>query len=77
MHRQVNEPRVLVINAYVNEEGTEAPIVQIHSDATTLEHYRVIHEHNRRAFGQFIDATTGLQIYGAQWPLNEGPRVER
>ncbi len=62
---EANEPRVLAINAYLNEDGTEATMVQVHPDATSLEHYRVIHEHNRRAFGQFIDATTSLQIYGA------------
>ncbi|MBI3972481.1 MAG: hypothetical protein HY332_14465 [Chloroflexi bacterium] len=58
------EPRVLAINAYVNEDGTEATIVQVHPDAASLEHHhQVAHEHTERAH-QFLDATTSIQVYG-------------
>ena len=41
---EANEPRLLAINAYVNEDGTEAAIVQVHLDAASIKHYwRVVH----------------------------------
>ena len=63
---EANEPRLLAINAYVNEDGTEAAIVQVHLDAASIKHYwRVVHQHTGRAFAQFVDATTNFQVYGS------------
>jgi quinol monooxygenase YgiN len=62
---EANEPRLLAINAYVNEEGTEVTFVHVHPDAASMEfHEKVAHEHTERAHKQFLDATTSLQIYG-------------
>jgi hypothetical protein len=62
---EANEPRLLAINAYVNEDDTEAAIVQVHPDAASITHYwQVVHQHTGRAFGQFVDATTSFQVYG-------------
>ena len=62
---EANEPRLLAVNAYVNEDGTEAAIVQVHPDAASVQHYwQVLHQHAGRAFGQFVDATTSFQVYG-------------
>jgi len=62
---EANEPRLLAINAYLNEDGTEAAIVQVHPDAGSIKHYwQVVHQHTGRAFGQFVDATTNFQVYG-------------
>ena len=62
---KANEPGVLAIDAYVNGDGTEATIVQVHPDAASVQHYwQVLHQHTGRAFGQFVDATTSFQVYG-------------
>ncbi len=62
---EANEPRLLAINAYVNEEGTEAAIVQIHPDAASIRHYwQAVHQHTGRELWQFVDATTNFQVYG-------------
>jgi hypothetical protein len=62
---EANEPRLLAIHAYVNDEGTELTFVQVHADADSLEHHqRVVHQHAGRQFAQLVDATTKLQIYG-------------
>jgi hypothetical protein len=62
---EANEPRLLAVNAYVNEEGTEAAIVQVHPDAASIKQYwQVVHQHTGRALRQFIDATTTFQVYG-------------
>ncbi len=45
------------MNAYVNEDGTEATIVQVYPDAAAME----AHEGARR---HFRDATTSIQVYG-------------
>jgi hypothetical protein len=59
-----NEPRLLALNAYVNEDGTEVTFVQVHPDAASLEHHqRVAHEHTRRS-RQFLGAITSIQVYG-------------
>jgi len=62
---EANEPRLLALNAYVNEDGTEATFVQVYPDAASIEsHSQVFHEHTGRAFAQFVDATTSIQVYG-------------
>lgn len=62
---EANEPIVLAIHAYLNEEGTEVTIIQVHPDAASLErHFRVAHEHTDQAFGEFVKATTSIHVYG-------------
>ena len=47
---EASEPRVLAVNAYVNEDGTEATIIQIHPDLASFEqHTRLAHEQTLRA----------------------------
>jgi hypothetical protein len=61
---EANEPRLLAINAYVNEDGTEVSFVQVHPDAASLEHHqRVTHEHTQRS-RQVLGATTSIGLYG-------------
>ena len=62
---ETNEPRLLAINAYVNEDGTEVTFIQVHPDAASMElHEKVAHEHTERARREFLDATTSLQVHG-------------
>ena len=60
-----NEPRLLAFNAYINQDGTEATFVQVHPDAASMEfHMQVAREHIERAYGEFLDASTSIQVYG-------------
>lgn len=62
---EANEPRLLALNAYVNEDGTEATLVHVYPDAASMElHEKVAHEHTERAPREFLDATTSIQVYG-------------
>ena len=62
---ETNEPRLLAINAYVNEDGTEVTFIQVHPDAASMElHEKVTHEYTKQARREFLDATTSLQVYG-------------
>src|SRR5919199_2060971 len=62
---ETNEPRLLAINAYINEDGTEVSFIQVHPDAASMEfHEKVAHEHTERARREFLDATTSLQVHG-------------
>lgn len=61
---EAQEPRLLGLNAYVNENGTEVSFVQVHPDAASMEHHeQVVHEQTEQA-RQFLGATTSIQIYG-------------
>jgi len=61
-----NEPRALAVNVYVNEDGTEASMVQVHPGAASLEQFwQALHKHTGRALGDFVGATTSFQVYGA------------
>lgn len=62
---EANEPRLLAMNAYVDEDGTEVTFVHVHPDAASMDlHEKAGHEHTERARTQFLDATTSLQVYG-------------
>jgi hypothetical protein len=42
---EANEPQLLAFNEYVNEDGTEVGVVQIHPDAASMEfHTEVVAE---------------------------------
>jgi hypothetical protein len=61
---EANEPRLVALNGYVNEDGTEVSFVQVHLDVASLEHYQqVAHEH-MAAGRPFLKATTSIQVYG-------------
>ena len=61
---EVNEPRLLAINAYVNEDSTEVTFVRVYPDAASTEDHKKVHEHTERARREFLDATTSIQVYG-------------
>jgi biotin carboxylase len=62
---EANEPQLIAFNEYVNEEGTEVAVVQIHPDADSMAfHMEVVAERAAAAYGQTIDATTGIQVFG-------------
>lgn len=62
---EANEPRLIAFHEYVNEDGTEVGVVQIHPDAASMEyHMGVIRERAERAYAETLDATTEVQVYG-------------
>jgi biotin carboxylase len=62
---EANEPRLIAFNEYVNEDGTEVTVVQIHPDADSMEfHMNVVRERAERAYAETLDATTRIEVYG-------------
>jgi hypothetical protein len=62
---EANEPRLMAFNEYVNDEGTEVAVVQVHPDTDSFEfHMGVVRERAARAYSETLDATTGIQVYG-------------
>lgn len=62
---EANEPQLLAFNEYVNEDGTEVGVVQIHPDAASMElHMEVVAERAARAYAETLEATTSVQVYG-------------
>jgi hypothetical protein len=62
---EANEPRLLAFNEYVNEEGTEVAVVQIHPDADSMAfHMEVIADRAASAYAETVEATTSIQVFG-------------
>jgi hypothetical protein len=62
---EANEPQLLAFNEYVNEEGSEVGVVQVHPDAASMEfHMEVVAERAARAYAETLEATTSIQVYG-------------
>jgi hypothetical protein len=60
-----NEPRLIAFNEYVNEEGTEVGVVQVHREARSMEfHMNTVAESAARAYAETLEATTSIQVYG-------------
>jgi hypothetical protein len=60
-----NEPRVIALNEYVNDEGSEVAVVQIHPDADSMAfHLEVIAERAAAAYAETVAATTSIQVFG-------------
>ena len=60
-----NEPRLIVFEGYVNEEGTRMTTVQVHPDAESMEfHMQTIARHIGEAYDRFLDRTERIDVYG-------------
>lgn len=60
-----NEPGLIAFNEYANDEGTEVGVVQVHPDANSFEfHMGVVQERASQAYGETLDATTSIQVFG-------------
>jgi hypothetical protein len=61
---EANEPQLLALNEYANEDGTDVGVVQ-HPDAASMElHMEVVAERAARAYAETLEATTSIQVYG-------------
>ena len=57
------EPRMIAFNFYLNEDETEATIVQVHPDADSmLHHMQVARQHIMKGTEDLL-VTKGIQIY--------------
>src|SRR5437588_10856850 len=62
---EANEPQLLAFNEYVNEDGTEVGVVQVHPNAASMEfHMDVVAERAARAYAETLEATTSIQVFG-------------
>jgi hypothetical protein len=62
---EANEPRLIAFNEYVNETGDEVTVVQIHSDAASMEaHMEIVRERALQAYADTLDATVRIQVFG-------------
>ena len=62
---EANEPQLIAFNEYVNEEGTEVAVVQVHPDADSMTfHMEAVAERAAAAYAETVDATTGIQVFG-------------
>jgi len=62
---EANEPRLLAFNEYVNDDGTEVAVVQIHPDADSMAfHMEVVAERAAAAYAETVAATTSIQVFG-------------
>jgi hypothetical protein len=62
---EANEPQLIAFNEYVNEEGTEVAVVQVHPDVDSMAfHMQVVAERAATAYAETVDATTSIQVFG-------------
>jgi quinol monooxygenase YgiN len=63
---ETEEPQLIAFNAYVNDEGTELSVVQVHPDADSmLFHMGVAGKHISAAYGEYFDNSySSTQIFG-------------
>jgi hypothetical protein len=59
------EEQLIAFHEYLNEDGTEATVVQVHPDTASVEkHLGVVAERAAAAYAETLDATLHIQIYG-------------
>ena len=62
---EANEPRLIAFNEYVNDNGTEVTVVQVHPDTASMQkHLGIIGERAAQAYDETLDATLAIQIFG-------------
>jgi hypothetical protein len=62
---EANEPRLIAFNLYVNQDGTEVTVVQVHPDADSmLFHMQVAREHISEAYHSTLEKTERIDVYG-------------
>jgi hypothetical protein len=62
---EAKEPRLIAFNAYVNEDGTELTVVQVHPDADSMVfHMQVARDHISQAYQSVLEKTRRIDVYG-------------
>jgi hypothetical protein len=64
-----NEPRLIAFNEYVNTDGTEVGVVQVHPDSASMEfHMETVAERAVQAYADTLEITSSVQLYGDPSP---------
>ena len=64
-----NEPRLIAFNEYVNTDGTEVGVVQVHPDSASTEfHMETVAERAVQAYADTLEITSSVQLYGDPSP---------
>jgi quinol monooxygenase YgiN len=62
---EAKEPRLIAFNAYVDEDGSEVTVVQVHPDAESmLFHMQVARDHISEAYQSVLEKTKRIDVYG-------------
>jgi hypothetical protein len=62
---EASEPRLIAFNEYVNDDGTEVAVVQVHPDADSMRlHMGIVRERATQAYAETLDATASIQVFG-------------
>jgi biotin carboxylase len=62
---EANEPRLIAFNEYVNDDGTEVAVVQVHPDADSMAfHMEVVADRAATAYAETVEETAGIQVFG-------------
>ncbi len=62
---EASEPRLIAFNAYLNDDGSEVSVVQVHPDVDSMEfHMKLIREHVEQAWMDYLGDTVSTHIYG-------------
>lgn len=70
---EMNEPRLIAFNTYLDREGTAVSIVQVHPDSASMEfHMQVNAKHFATAF-DWLDASMSGQYFG---PISDALAAE-
>jgi hypothetical protein len=60
-----NEPQLIAFNEYVNEDGTEVSVVQLHPDTDSMAlHMGIVAERAAAAYAETVEMTTSIQVFG-------------
>jgi hypothetical protein len=64
-----NEPRLIAFNEYVNTDGSEVGVVQVHPDSASMEfHMETVAERAVQAYADTLEITSSVQLYGDPSP---------
>jgi quinol monooxygenase YgiN len=62
---EAKEARLIAFNAYVNQDGTELTVVQVHPDADSmLFHMQVARDHISEAYQSVLEKAKRIDVYG-------------
>ena len=63
---EAKEQRLIAFNAYVNQDGTEVSVVQVHPDADSMGfHMQVARDHISQAYQSVLEETKRIEVYGS------------
>lgn len=64
---EAHEPRILGHFSYLNEDGTEVSLVQVHPDAASADHHLEVVASRLASATDVVD-NTAIEVYGAPGP---------